>query len=52
MYTYIEKRQHCKVPWDEDVDVDDIIFTDIKFTPSGMLTAPCKRKLEQCYRDL
>lgn len=41
-----------KVPWDEDVSIDDIVYTNIKLTKSGVLSAKCKRDLEQCYKDL
>ena len=49
VYTYLEGRR--RVPWDEEVDIDDIISTNIKLTASGVLTAQCKRHLEQCYKD-
>lgn len=28
IYTYLDGQQRRKVPWDEEVDIDDIIFTN------------------------
>lgn len=52
VYTYLQGRPQRKVPWDEEVDINDIVSTNIKLTASGVLTAQCKRELEQCYKDL
>ena len=49
VYTYMSGRK--KVPWDEDVDIKDIIHTKINLTASGVLTLQCKRELEQCYAN-
>lgn len=50
VYTYMKGRS--KVPWDEEVTIKDIICTKVNFTASGVLTAHCRRDLEQCYGSL
>ena len=50
VYTYMERQR--KVPWDEELDIEDIIYSKVKLTASGVLTACTKRELEQCYNNL
>ena len=47
VYTYKDGRR--QVPWDEEVNIDDIVHSNVKLTPGGVLTASCKRELEKIY---
>lgn len=47
IHNYMDGRR--KLPWDEEVDSDDIIYSNIELASSGVLTARCKRELEKLY---
>ena len=46
---YLYKERENNMPWDEEVELEDIIYTNVKLTPSGALTVETKRELKKLY---